>query len=123
MKQILCIVATTFLTTICSAQNGIITIQQDEKISVLMDIYKYTDENASFYTIQVGSSNYLEAEKLKMEVDIDFPEWHSKIKFEYPSYRVRIGRFKTKLEAEQKFNELRKKYPRSMLLKPEKTIE
>ena len=88
-----------------------------------MDIYKYTDENASFYTIQVGSGNYLEAEKLKMEVDIDFPEWHSKIKFEYPSYRVRIGRFKTKLEAEQKFNELRKKYPGSMLLKPEKTIE
>ncbi len=52
-------------------------------------------------------------------MEIDFPDWYSKIEFESPNYRVRLGKFKTKLEAERKYLEVRKKYPDAMLLKPE----
>jgi len=103
------------------AQKGNVNIEQDQKITKLLDLYKSTNSSSEFYTIQVGFGSYSKAENLKSEVDIDFPGWFSKIIFDSPTYRVHIGRFKTKLEAERKFLEVRKKYPESLLLKPEKT--
>jgi len=79
------------------------------------------NENSSHYRIQVGFGSFQEAETLKANVDKDFPDWPTKIDFESPSYRVRIGRFKTQLEGERKLIEVRQKYPSAMLLKPEKT--
>ncbi len=78
------------------------------------------NSESNFYTIQVGFGTYNTAEELKAKVDVDFPGWFSKIVFDSPTYRVQIGKFKTKLEAERKFLEVRKKYPAALLLKPEK---
>ena len=105
----------------CHGQQGNINIQQDEKITNLLGIYKSVNENSSHYRIQVGFGSFQEAETLKANVDKDFPDWPTKIDFEPPSYRVRIGRFKTQLEGERKLIEVRQKYPSAMLLKPEKT--
>ncbi|MCK0136595.1 MULTISPECIES: SPOR domain-containing protein [Arenibacter] len=104
----------------CHGQQGNINIQQDEKITNLLGIYKSVNENSSHYRIQVGFGSFQEAETLKANVDKDFPDWPTKIDFESPSYRVRIGRFKTQLEGERKLIEVRQKYPSAMLLKPEK---
>lgn len=108
-------------TTFCAAQQGSVNIQQDEKIVQLLNIYKSVNENSDHYRIQVGFGSFKEAENLKANVDKDFPEWPSRIDFESPSYRVRIGRFKTQLEGERKLIEVRQKYPSAMLLKPERT--
>src|SRR5690606_26636001 len=105
----------------CHGQQGHINIQQDENITKLLGIYKSVNENSSHYRIQVGFGSFQEAETLKANVDKDFPDWPTKIDFESPSYRVRIGRFKTQLEGERKLMEVRQKYPSAMLLKPEKT--
>jgi hypothetical protein len=105
----------------CQGQQGNINIEQDEKITNLLGIYKSVNESSSFFRIQVGFGSFQEAEILKANVDKDFPNWPTKIDFESPSYRVRIGRFKTQLEGERKLIEVRQKYPSAMLLKPEKT--
>lgn len=102
-----------------SAQEGKISIQQDPKIEELVKLYTEVNSKTGFYQIQVGFGNFQKAQDLKSQVDIDFPNWYSKIEFESPTYRVRLGRFKTKLEAERKYLEVRKKYPDAMLLKPE----
>ncbi len=101
------------------AQEGTINVQQDEKINKLLALYTEVNSKANFYQIQVGFGSYQKAQNLKSQVDIDFPGWYSKIEFESPTYRVRLGKFKTKLEAERKYLEVRKKYPDAMLLKPE----
>ena len=103
-----------------SAQEGTVSIKQDPKINELIKLYAEVNSKAEFYQIQVGFGSYQKAQDLKSQVDIDFPGWYSKIEFESPTYRVRLGRFKTKLEAERKYLEVRKKYPDAMLLKPEK---
>ncbi len=103
------------------AQEGEINIQQDKRIEDLLALYRASNENGEFYRIQVGFGTFQLAQKIKSQVDIDFPDWYSKIDFESPSYRVRVGRFRTKLEAEKRLIEVRKKYPEAMLLKPEKT--
>ncbi|MEM9142288.1 MAG: SPOR domain-containing protein [Bacteroidota bacterium] len=87
----------------CQAQNGKINIQQDEKIATLLRIYKSVNENTDYYRIQVGFGTYDQAQKLQMEVTEDFPELPSKIDFDSPTYRVRVGRFKNKLDADRKF--------------------
>lgn len=102
-----------------SAQDAQVTIQQDPKINELVKLYTKANANSGFYQIQVGFGNYEKAHDLLNQVEVDFPDLQSKIEFESPTYRVRLGRFKTKLEAERKYLEVRKKYPEAMLLKPE----
>ncbi|RIV73795.1 SPOR domain-containing protein [Flagellimonas aequoris] len=102
-----------------SAQEGKVIIQQDPKIDELLKLYTDVNSKSGFYQIQVGFGDYQKAQNLKSQVEIDFPDWYSKIEFESPTYRVRLGKFKTKLEAERKYLEVRKKYPDAMLLKPE----
>jgi len=103
------------------AQEGQINIEQDNEISELLEIYKSNKSNSEYYRIQVGFGDYTKAQNIKSNVEVDFPELSSKIDFDSPTYRVRVGRFKSKLEAERKFNEVRKKYPDAMLLKPKKS--
>ena len=82
-----------------------------------------SNSKSNFFTIQVGFGSYSKAEELKQQVDIDFPDLKAKIIFDSPTYRVQIGQFRSKLEAERKFKEVRIKYPESLLLKPEKTTK
>ena len=118
MKTPVFIVFLTGLFFQLSAQEATVAIQQDPKIDQLVKLYTEVNSKAEFYQIQVGFGNYQKAQNLKTQVDIDFPGWYSKIEFESPTYRVRLGRFRTKLEAERKYLEVRKKYPDAMLLKP-----
>jgi hypothetical protein len=102
-----------------NAQEGIVIIEQDPKIDQLVKVYNKVNSNKGYYQIQVGFGSYQKAQNLKSQVDIDFPGWYSKIEFQEPTYRVRLGKFQDPLEAERRFREVRKKYPSAMLLKPE----
>ena len=121
MKRTIITVITVVLVTFCYGQKGEVTIEQDPKISRLLDVYKTANSNREHYTIQIGFGSYEEAEKLKQDAEIDFPRWKAKIVFDSPTYRVRIGKFDTKLEAERNFIEVREKYPQSLILKTGKT--
>lgn len=100
----------------CFSQEGTITIEQDPKIDQLVEIYKDANTSSGYYQIQVGFGRHQEAQNLKSKVDIDFPGWFSKIDFKEPTYRVRLGKFKTKMEAQRRLIKVRKKYPNAFLL-------
>ncbi|MFS4493321.1 SPOR domain-containing protein [Maribacter sp. 2308TA10-17] len=121
MKTLAILLILTFSIPFANAQNGKINIEQDEKINTLLEIYEDVISQSNYYTIQVGfvSSNE-KANNLKSLVNIDFPSLSSRVDFDSPTYRVKVGRFKDKLQAERKFNEVRRKYPNAMLLKPKK---
>ncbi|UWX55487.1 SPOR domain-containing protein [Maribacter litopenaei] len=122
MKKLFFIATLIFITNYLSAQEGTISIDQDAQITQLLDLYKKSLDKNDYYRIQVGFvSNNEKAQEIKSNVEIDFPELPSQIDFDSPTYRIRVGRFKSKLEAERKFNEVRKKYPNAMLLKPKKS--
>jgi len=94
---------------ICFSQNAQLNIEQDEKIETLLDIYKSSLKSTSYYRIQVGFGDYAAAQRIKSNVEQDFPGLSSKIDFDSPTYRVRVGKFTSKMDAERKFNEVRKK--------------
>ena len=120
MKTLTSLFIFTCLFNAINAQQGTINIEQDQKITDLLEIYKSLNTTSDYYRIQVGFGSHAKAQKIKANVEQDFPNMFSKIDFDSPTYRVRLGRFKTKLEAERKFAEVRKKYPDAMLLKPKK---
>lgn len=99
------------------AQRGQVSIVQDPEIDRLLDVYKEAKANAEYFTIQVGFGTYDFAEELRDEVSIEFPEYKPNIVFDSPTYRVHIGKFSNRLEAEKKFLEVRRKFPGALLLK------
>ncbi len=121
MKTLVFIALALGTSTYLAAQEGTITIEQDPNIEKLVSVYNTVNSKAEYYQIQVGFGSYQKAQNLKSKIDVDFPGWYSKIEFQEPTYRVRLGKFRDKLEAERKFQEVRKKYPNAMLLKPENT--
>ena len=103
---------------VARAQNGHVTIEQDPAIGKLLDIYAKGNSDAQVYTIQVGFGSFSLAQELKAEVEVEFPEWPVKIVFDSPTYRVQVGRFRNRLDAEREYVEVRKKYPGALLLRP-----
>lgn len=101
------------------AQEGQVTIQQDDNIAKLLEVYNKVNKKEAYYQIQVGFGTLQKAEYLKSQIDVDFPGWPSKIEFQEPTYRVKLGKFSDPLEAERRYQQVRKKYPNAMLLKPE----
>jgi hypothetical protein len=101
------------------AQRGQVSIDQDPGIGKLLEIYKEANASAGFYTIQIGFGTYTYAEELKEEVSLEFPEYQPRIVFDSPTYRVQVGQFRNRLEAEKKYLEIRRKFPGALLLKPE----
>jgi cell division protein FtsN len=98
------------------SQEGTINIEQDEKIEQLVEIYKDANASSGYYQIQVGFGGHQYAQNLKSKIEIDFAGWYSKIDFKEPTYRVRLGKFKTKMEAQRRLIKVRKKYPNAFLL-------
>ncbi|SHJ58659.1 SPOR domain-containing protein [Pseudozobellia thermophila] len=121
MKTTFISIISFFSVAAISAQQGNVNIVQDQKITELLKIYKTANESSDYYRIQVGFGSYATAQNIQAKVQEDFPELFSKIDFDSPTYRVRVGRFKDKLTAERKFAEVRKKYPDAMLLQPKKS--
>ncbi|MGB6154249.1 MAG: SPOR domain-containing protein [Pricia sp.] len=120
MKRLICLSLSLVSFVYAHSQQGKINIEQDQKITDLLAIYKTANESAAYYRIQVGFGDYAKAQEIKLKVEQDFPALSSNIDFDSPTYRVRVGRFKNKLDAERKFREVRQKYPDAMLLQPKK---
>jgi hypothetical protein len=102
-----------------NAQAGVATIEQDPKISRLLEIYKTMNSKVGYFTIQIGFGSYAEATNLKADASVDFPQYGTRIIFDSPTYRVHLGRFSNRLEVERTFAEVRKKYPQSIILRPQ----
>ncbi|QWX84052.1 SPOR domain-containing protein [Cellulophaga sp. HaHaR_3_176] len=118
MKIIINSLIFTVFTLNCVAQEGNIQINQDSKIEKLLEIYKSIDESSDVYQIQIYNGSLSGANHKKSNLDSDFPKWKTKIVHVDTDYRVRIDGIKTALEAERKYNEVRKKYPAAMIITP-----
>ncbi|WP_224491211.1 SPOR domain-containing protein [Robertkochia flava] len=113
---------------ISSAQQGVnptitkgkINIKQDPKIDKLLEAKKdmFQNEEATLYRIQIYNGTLDEAKEVLKEFREDFEDWKADISFELPNYKVRVGRFRTRLEADRKLMEIKRSYPSAFLLEP-----
>lgn len=94
-------------------------LTDSEKHTALLEAFISYQKGRGDYRIQIYSGPLDQTEELLKNLDESFSEWPRSIDFESPSFRLRIGTFKTRLEAEKNLIAVRKKYPAAVLLKPQ----
>ncbi|XLS29794.1 SPOR domain-containing protein [Flavobacteriaceae bacterium M23B6Z8] len=106
--------------TVTQAQEGKITVEQDPLIDQLIQLKKElnaTDEK-DFFKIQIYNGNLEGAKTSSSKFKLYFPGWECDVFFETPNYKVRVGKFRTRLEADKKLTEVKKRYPSAFILTP-----
>ncbi|WP_338731873.1 SPOR domain-containing protein [Mangrovimonas cancribranchiae] len=103
------------------AQNGQLSIQQDKKIDELIALKKEinTSENAlDRYKIQIFSGGRKSAEKANSTFKEKLPNWASRMEYETPNYKIWVGSFRTRLEADKALIKIQKEFPTAFIFKP-----
>lgn len=97
------------------------TIYQDEKIGELAEKYVEFNRKREFgegYRIQVTYTNVRdEVYQSKGAMYKQFPELASYVEYEQPYYKLRIGDFKTRLEATYYLQQVITLYPGAFIVK------
>jgi hypothetical protein len=105
------------------AQDRNLTISQDPKFEQLLNEKRKINASIAVnerYKIQVFSGDNDKAKKTLNDCKQDFADLDGTIVFNTPNYKVWIGNFRTKIEAERNLIEIRRKYENAYLIKPQK---
>ncbi|WP_108866512.1 SPOR domain-containing protein [Aquimarina aquimarini] len=100
-----------------------VTINQDPKIKMLLDIKSKMEKDGEFsdrYKIQLYYGSLNKANEIVRASKEAFPDWDSSIQWETPNYKVWIGNYRTRLEADRALKEAHTKFPNAFIFKPEK---
>lgn len=100
-------------------QEGIVTIEQDEEITKLLDMKKDPETN-NLYKIQIYSGNRSGAESAINEFQETFSSWPARMEYDTPYYKIQIGNFRNRLEADRALIKIKKEYPNAFIFKPKK---
>jgi hypothetical protein len=98
-------------------------IEQDEKIEKLLQEKRKNNSGITIndkFKIQIFFGNIEESKKNLMAFKKDFPNLDGTIVFSNPSYKVWIGSFKTKIEAEKFLIQVKKKFSSGVIIEPNK---
>jgi uncharacterized protein YxjI len=113
----------TFWSTDSIAQEGNVSVNQDTRIEQLLKEKRKINPSITVndrYKIQIFYGDNDKARKTLTDFRKDFRELDGTIVFESPTYKVWVGNFKSKIDAERKLLDVKKKYPHALLIKPNK---
>ena len=98
-------------------------IEQDEKIEKLLSEKRKNNSAITIndkFKIQIFFGNIEESKKSLISFKKDFSQTDGTIIFSNPSYKVWVGSYKSKIEAEKALLTIKKKYPTSVIIEPNK---
>ncbi|WP_104734798.1 SPOR domain-containing protein [Hanstruepera ponticola] len=111
------------LTTNSFAQQGGVTINQDQDLVKLLALKKdmnLYDNDSDRYKIQIYSGNRQDAEKAKSKIRLKMPELLATLEFETPNYKVWVGNYRSRLEADRSLVKVQKEFQNAFVFKPKK---
>jgi len=117
---VLTLVFSLFCVSEIEAQDGIVVVNQDKNIGALLRLKKQVNRTEVNYKIQIYNGNYAGVEKARTEFRTSFSDWTTSVKFETPNYKIWVGNFKTKLEADRALLKIKKKFNNAFRFKPKK---
>lgn len=100
-----------------------ITLTQDPKIEQLLAEKRKVNASITInnqFKIQIYNGSSEESKKILIQFKKENKNYDATIVFSTPIYKVWIGNFKTRIEAERNLNVLKKKYPSAIIIKPNK---
>lgn len=99
------------------------SIEQDEKIKKLLLEKRKNNSGITIndkFKIQIFFGNIEESKKTLLAFKKEFPLLDGTIIFSNPSYKVWVGSFKSKIEAEKALISIKKKYLSAVIIEPNK---
>jgi len=106
--------------TINNAQQGTVTVDQDPRIDELIELRKKLDDKSDRYRIQIFSGDRTRAENKRANFGKYFSQYYTKLVYETPNYKIWVGSFRTRLEADRALIKVKKKFPNAFIFKPQK---
>ncbi|MGE4346519.1 MAG: SPOR domain-containing protein [Flavobacteriaceae bacterium] len=98
-----------------------VNVEQDSRFEQLLNEKRKINSfitTADKYKIQIFYGDGQNARKVLNEFKQSFPNLDGTILFSSPNYKVQVGNFKTKIEADRNRLEILKKYPDALVVKP-----
>ncbi|EIA09381.1 SPOR domain-containing protein [Flavobacterium frigoris] len=105
------------------AQDRKVTVNQDPKFEQLLNEKRKINASIAVnerYKIQIFSGDTDKAKKALNDCRQNFTDLDGTIVFNTPNYKVWIGNFRTRIEAERNLIEIKKKYETAYIIKPQK---
>jgi len=121
MKKKLTIICLLFL-SITYSQTDRLNLINDPKLDSVLKIKKVVDKKnfkKNYYSIQLFSGQFVIGDSISKLVSEKFIEDSVYFYFETPNYKVRIGKYKSKLDAEKKLKILRKEFKSAFVFMPD----
>ena len=100
------------------AQEGVVRINKSAEIERVLALKKELNKEKTFIKIQIYSGNRLGANKALYKYKVDFPGQFIEMKYETPNYKVWVGRFRTRLEADRELVRVKTLFPNAFLFTP-----
>ncbi len=106
------------------SQNASVTINEDDKIPQILELKKRLEKEnklAVGYTIQLYYGELSMANTILKKYQNNFEFWPASIEYETPNYKVWVGNFNSRLEADRVRLEINKLFPAAFILKPDRS--
>jgi len=123
LKPLLLLAFFLTITSRTTAQSSNLGINQDPKFEQLLNEKRKSNNNLSYsdrYKIQIFNGPSEGAKKTLNEFRQEFKNIDGTIIFNTPNYKVWVGNFRTRMEAERNLVEIKKNYKNVFLIKPSK---
>ncbi|MAP53912.1 SPOR domain-containing protein [Altibacter sp.] len=112
-----------FLYGSAMAQQATLTVNQDAKIATLLELKKSLEKDNKLsdgYTIQLYYGELTEANYVIKKYRGSYSNWPASIEYETPNYKVWVGNYSTRLDADRALVEIQRNFPSAFILKPER---
>ncbi|MDR0229771.1 MAG: SPOR domain-containing protein [Flavobacteriaceae bacterium] len=112
-----------FSITTIHAQKKTVTINEPETVKKLMAAKKSNNPSTTTtdkYKIQLVSGKNSDATEAQNKFKKLFPAIDISIIYTSPSYKVLVGNFKTRLEAEKNLKDIKSYFDQALIIKPGK---
>ena len=118
IKYISTSILTLLLSFTLSSQEGKVTVDQDSDIDKLLE-YKKDVKTTKVFRIQVYQSvDPDKADREKSNFLNTYEEWPVEIVWNTPNYKVWVGNFATRLEADRALSKIKKNYMNAIIFQP-----
>jgi hypothetical protein len=117
----LCLLSIFFISLNSFSQEGKIKLNQDPRLTELMKLKKEVNQEtftSGQFTIQVYNGKYESGVKLMEELNSNDKFQDVLFSFETPYYKIRIGKYVSKIEAIKELKLIKKTFPSAFILKP-----
>jgi hypothetical protein len=122
-KIFLSLLAFVALTSKMNAQDQNTTVSQDPKFEQLLNEKRKINASLTVndsYKIQIYNGGSENAKKTLNEFRQEFNDIDATIVFNTPNYKVWVGSFRTRIEAERNLANIKDRYKNVLLIKPSK---